>query len=311
MSRTQYQQVLDTLESLTSFSVTVDVHSLSRTNYKPPTALSDISEEDTGVTTLNMDPHVRAKLFPTVQVQATRSKSNISNRVSFKVLFELPIFTIELRGDSPIGEQGLVDLSFRDFVFNYEKCHLYETNIQVSLRSILMEDLLQPENTKQRSMVISSSGNEAPQNPLCVSKSCPDVSDIPQGRSSYGSLPDHLETARVFGVRPLKKTQQKARVICPTTPPPSPSTGKVRPERNLVLISTLIVDPTAPNFKTTYNSIHRSTSIDFSCLDLIVSVESWVVVIDFFSVSSRSSSTEALTMPDTADSIDGMIFNYH
>lgn len=307
MSRTQYQQVLDTLESLTSSSVIVDAHSLSRTNYKPPNALSDISEEDTGVTTLNMDPHVRAKLFPTVQ--ATRSKPNISNRVSFKVLFVLPIFTIELRGDSPIGEQGLVDLSFRDFVFNYEKCHLYETNIQVSLRSILMEDLLQPENTKQRSMVVSSSGNEVPQNLLCVSKSCPDVSYLSQGRSSYGSLPDHLETARVFGVRPMKKTQEKVTVICPSTPPPSPSTGRVRPERNLVLISTLIVDPTAPNFKTTYNSIHKSTSIDFSCLDLVVSVESWVVVIDFFSVSSRSPSTEALTVPDTTDSSYGMIYN--
>lgn len=31
-----------------------------------------------------------------------------------------------------MGEQGLVDLSFRDFCFIYEKCHLYETNIQVN-----------------------------------------------------------------------------------------------------------------------------------------------------------------------------------
>lgn len=308
MTRTQYQQVLDTVESLTSPSVIVDMHNLSRTNYKPPSSLSDIREEDTGVTTLNMDPHVRAKLFPTVQ--ATRSKPNIPNRVSFKVLFELPIFTVELRGDSPIGEQGLVDLSFRDFIFNYEKCHLYETSIQVSLRSIFMEDLLQPENTKQRSMVVSSSGNEAPQSLVCVSKSCPDVSYVSQGRSSYGSLPDHLETARVFGVRPVK-TQQRIALICPNTPPPSPSTGRVRPERNLVLISTLIVDPKAPNFSASYNSIHRSTSVDFSCLDLVVSVESWVVVIDFFSASSRGPTLEMNAVPDTTDSSNGMIFNFY
>lgn len=43
------------------------------------------------------------------------------------------MFTIELRGDSPSGEQGLVDLSFRELLFNYEKCHLYETSIQVGL----------------------------------------------------------------------------------------------------------------------------------------------------------------------------------
>lgn len=42
------------------------------------------------------------------------------------------MFSMELRGDSPIGEQALVDLSFRDFIFVYEKCHKYETNIQVS-----------------------------------------------------------------------------------------------------------------------------------------------------------------------------------
>lgn len=33
---------------------------------RPVTTLTDISEEDTGVPTLKMDPHVRAKLFPGV-----------------------------------------------------------------------------------------------------------------------------------------------------------------------------------------------------------------------------------------------------
>lgn len=51
----------------------------------------------------------------------------------FLVCFELPIFSIELMGDSPIGEQGLVNLSFGDFIFVYEKCHKYETNIQVKV----------------------------------------------------------------------------------------------------------------------------------------------------------------------------------
>ena len=251
LTRTQYEQLLDTLQWLTSPQVMLDIQGVSRTNIKPMGALADISEEDTGVTTLNMDPHVRAKLFPSVQ---TRVKTTPQTMVSFRVLFELPVFTIELRGDSPTGEQGLVDLSFRDFIFNYEKCHLYETNIQVSLRSIFMEDLLQPENTKQRAMVVSSSGH-VPQSSACVSRSCPDVSYISHFTSpSHGSLPDHLETARVFGMRPMK-IQEKIDVVCPCTPPPSPSHGKIRPERNLVLISTLLVDPSAPNFSSSYNSV--------------------------------------------------------
>ncbi|RZC42308.1 vacuolar protein sorting-associated protein 13D [Asbolus verrucosus] len=288
LTRTQYEQLLDTLQWLTSSSVAFDVQGVPRTNMKPPGMLSDISEEDTGVTTLNMDPHVRAKLFPSVQTG--RIKAVPHNLVSLRILFELPVFTVELRGDSPTGEQGLVDLSFRDFIFNYEKCHLYETNIQVSLRSIFMEDLLQPENTKQRAMVVSSSGNDAPQSSACVSRSCPDVSYQPHFNSpSHGSLPDHLETARVFGMRPAK-IQEKVDVVCPNTPPPSPLHGRARPERNLVLISTLLVDPAAPSFNTTYNSIQRSTSVDFNCLDLVISVESWVMVIDFFSASPSSSS---------------------
>jgi vacuolar protein sorting-associated protein 13D len=253
LTRTQYEQLLDTIQWLTSPLVKVDVQGVSRANIKPTGMLSDISEEDTGVTTLNMDPHVRAKLFPSVQTGRVKSVSPTS--VSLRVLFELPIFTVELRGDSPTGEQGLVDLSFRDFIFNYEKCHLYETNIQVSLRSIFMEDLLQPENTKQRAMVVSSSGNNVPQSSVCVSRSCPDVSYLPHFNSpSHGSLPDHLETARVFGMRPVK-IQAKVDVVCPSTPPPSPSQGRAKPERNLVLISTLLVDPAAPNFSTTYNSV--------------------------------------------------------
>lgn len=78
------------------------------------------------------------------------------------MVFELPMFTIELRGDSPTGEQALVDLSFREFIFIYEKSHKYETNLQVSLRSIFVEDLLQPEDSKQRAMVISSAGSDPP-----------------------------------------------------------------------------------------------------------------------------------------------------
>lgn len=35
--------------------------------------------------------------------------------------------------------------------------------------------------------------------------------------------------------------------------------------------------------------MERSTSIDFNCLDLVICVESWLVVIDFFSASASDS----------------------
>lgn len=214
------------------------------------------------------------------------------------------MFTVELRGDSPTGEQGLVDLSFRDFVFIYEKMHKYETNIQVSLRSIFMEDLLQPEDCKQRAMVISSSGKNIPAAYSCVSRSCPvDFEHSRVKSASHGSLPDHLETAKVFGMEVPTTVPLRTKPTYPCTPPPSPSIRE-RPEQNLVLISTLIVDPNAPNFETQYNSIQRSTSIDFNCLDLVVSVESWVVVIDFFSASPSDLTNNSSNIVYPSQSID-------
>lgn len=129
---------------------------------------------------------------------------------------------------------------------------------QVSLRSIFMEDLLQPEDAKQRAMVISSSDNEPPMGYSCVSRSCPDMLGHSRFKTPSHSLPDHLETARVFGMEVSNssvRVPSKNRLpICPCTPPPSPS-GRNRPEQNLVLFSTLLVDPSAPNFESYYKSV--------------------------------------------------------
>lgn len=361
LTRPQYQQLLSTLDFLTSTSSIPSTTSQAKfsqsdnltsstTFYSPTSAqqtqpnlaasLANISEEDTGVTTLKMDPHVRAKLFPSVGKVGGTAKDGDGrggsvHHVTMKVLFELPNFIIELRGDSPIGEQSLVDLTFRDFEFIYEKNQLYETNVQVSLRSILMTDLLQPSDSKQRTLVISSNESDTPNvsSPgVCISSSCPDIYGYCQTTSeSHGSLPDNLEVPRIGkmvigmkkqhhgnqvvddvirGGRALSRkekdqrghsvlsndvdndetseasdTRQQSSCECPCTPPPSPKHKRCR-QKNLVLISTLLVDPNAPNFKTHYNSVQRSTSVDFNCLDLVVSVESWVLVIDFFSAST-------------------------
>ncbi|KAL3268817.1 hypothetical protein HHI36_007913 [Cryptolaemus montrouzieri] len=294
LTRMQYEQLLDTLQWMTSTPKITESQTVLR-SLKLQSALGDISEEDTGVTTLNMDPHVRAKLFPAM-TNVTKS-SNVSSRMAnLKVSFELPVFTIELRGNIPATEQGLIDVSFREFVFSYEKSHRYETNIQVSLRSIFMEDLLQPEGSKQRSMMISSSGGEPPPGASCVSRSCPDVTyNQFYPNPLHGSLPDHLETSTIFGMTNYKQPlhiPHKNDNLYPSTPPPSPTLARGksgRVEKNLVLISILVVDKDAPNFTSQYNSLNMSASVDFNCLDLVISVENWVVLIDFFSASPTSS----------------------
>lgn len=172
-----------------------------------------------------------------------------------------------MKGDA--AERGVVNLSFQDFLFNYERCHQYETSIQVklifisntikscklnslqvSLRSVVMEDLLQPSGSRHRDMVVSSSVENPSGGSLSMSRSCPDTQyTFPNVNPVLmNSLPNYLEPASVFGV------QSNQAHAYPSTPPPSPS-SKQRNEKNLVLISTLLVDPAAPNFKTLHNSV--------------------------------------------------------
>lgn len=51
----------------------------------------------------------------------------------FLVMFELPEFTIELLGDlgCPV-ESGLVSISFRDFILNYDQTSAFVNHLQVS-----------------------------------------------------------------------------------------------------------------------------------------------------------------------------------
>lgn len=86
----------------------------------------------------------------------------------------------------------------------------------------------------------------------CVSRSCPDtVTAIRPRNTLHGSLPDHVGMAQVYG---MEIATGRGKTTCPNTPPPSPS-ARERPQQNLVLVSTLIVDPSAPNFGSYYNSV--------------------------------------------------------
>lgn len=78
LTRMQYEQLLDTLQFLTTSPTLPDNQEASRSNIRQLSTLADIREEDTGVTTLNMDPHLRAKLFPAVSLP---KKENVTNSI--------------------------------------------------------------------------------------------------------------------------------------------------------------------------------------------------------------------------------------
>lgn len=273
LSRMQYEQLIETIENV--FKIPDDL-------VRPPSEVpqhSQPSDEFVDQPTISSfdikgESKIRRKLF------AEPSFNEHKSYVEPKVLFELPSFIIQLKNEL---NNPLIEISFRDLKVNYDRSNLYETNVQVSLRSLLMEDLLQSPDSKHRSMVISSSPDTQNHRPgtSFSSRSCPNLIGLHVADECMtGSLPENLENTHYSNAehQPINKT------TCPDTPPPSPQ-PKERQD-NLVLYSSLLIDPECPNFDSHYNSMRQSSSIDFNSLDLIISVQSWFVLLNFFGLLS-------------------------
>ncbi|KAL0274818.1 UNVERIFIED_CONTAM: hypothetical protein PYX00_002852 [Menopon gallinae] len=70
---------------------------------------------------------------------------------------------------------------------------------------------------------------------------------------------------------------------------PAPTLNR---DENLVLINITMVDREAPNYASKYNSMDRLVTVDFNCLDVIASIESWVVIFDFFGIDKSEMKNE-------------------
>ncbi|KMQ93281.1 vacuolar protein sorting-associated protein 13d [Lasius niger] len=271
LSRGQYEQLLDTFHRLFSMPAVTPTAAVS-TEYDDLDGASDYSDK--------LD-------------------------LCVKVSFELPILSVELK--QAHSEQPLVELSMRDFVVKYEKLHRNESSVQVALRSLLMEDLLCPIGSRHRYMMQSSAPARA-KLLTGASKSCPDLAFARQYKIlafGRGSLPDRLETDTLYGAIPAHWRRKPTISLAdtPNTPPPSP--GGIASEENLVLMSITMTRPDEGAIVSGEDRFYRKmVTVDFNCLDLVISVESWMVVFDFFGIAglSGTANNEVATRQTTPDS---------
>ncbi|XP_072751576.1 intermembrane lipid transfer protein Vps13D isoform X2 [Anoplolepis gracilipes] len=269
LSRGQYEQLLDTFHRLFSMPVVTATAAVS-TDYDDPDGAADYSDK--------LD-------------------------LCVKVSFELPILSVELK--QAHSEQPLVELSMRDFVVKYEKLHRNESSVQVALRSLLMEDLLCPIGSRHRYMMQSSAPARA-KLLTGASKSCPDLAFARQYKNTFGrgSLPDRLETDILYGAIPAhwRRKPTISSADTPNTPPPSP--GGITSEENLVLMSITMTQPEETVVSEEDRFHRKMVTVDFNCLDLVISVESWMVVFDFFGIAglSGTANNEIATRQATPDS---------
>ncbi|KAM6977932.1 LOW QUALITY PROTEIN: intermembrane lipid transfer protein VPS13D [Aplochiton taeniatus] len=314
LAKPVYEQVLQTLDNL-SFIEEPRVTPSQPPTPPPPTPSSTKPQrfpDPQGGLFARDPPHISLSslshsLSSPLPLQAhsplpLQTPSFTQVRVSFRVA-ELQV---QLSADLSQGSQGLVSLCFQDLEGDFTRDHPHCQSVQLTLRSLLMEDLLeQNPDSKHKHLMVSRGAPKAstfsPKEYL--SQSCPSTSNA-QSPVMPRSLPAHMEEAQnVFqpyqrhASHPTGGTRKNQKnPACPSTPPPSPtrdtpSHGPPPPpdfDDTLVHVNVLLVDRRHPEFRTRYSGVGRSVDVDFNCLDVLVTLQTWVVILDFFGIGSTA-----------------------
>uniref|UniRef100_A0A8C0UC17 Vacuolar protein sorting 13 homolog D n=1 Tax=Cyanistes caeruleus TaxID=156563 RepID=A0A8C0UC17_CYACU len=319
-----YEQVLQTLDNLI---YSEDLNKFSTTSVSP-TGLSSPSASLHSTSTDFLSERKENGLFSHSSFNSVPNKPlAIRETKSFTQIqanFHISELQVQLSGDLTLGAQGLVSLKFQDFDVEFAKDHPQTLSIQIALRSLLMEDLLEKKPDSKYKNLMVSRGAPKPSSLAhkeYLSQSCPLVSnaeypDMPR------SLPSHMEEApNVFQLyqRPVcasrKKQKEDADSEYPLTPPPSPSgdrsklpCGKSNFDDSLVHINIFLVDRKHPEFSSRYSKINRSVDVDFNCLDVLITLQTWVVILDFFGIGSTADNHAMKPQPeDTQQTIKAEI----
>lgn len=277
LSKAQYQQILDSLDNLNWNKVDANA-----------------SNPESGP---DFPPHAKPRAAPRLK----------ERELVLNLKFQLPSFSMQLLDNS---DQAIVSLSFEDLQVAYEQGCAYSSTVQISLKSLVLEDLMMKEDSKYRRLVASNDRKaakvaERPQLNSCVSTSCPDLRSEGLYASGARSLPARLEhhgSQWKSGNRiKMQKSPKSDTGKCPGTPPSSPSllqqqlhhSTRSAAQENLVLIKVLLVDPDSPDFPLKYNSTQRFVEVNFNALDVVVNLESWVMVLDFFESDQKKKSSSS------------------
>lgn len=164
LSKEVYEQILQTVDNLTYDGDPVKQPShpaVSRTSSGATNRVSDLSK-----TYLNVATHAEKEvptggasgpgIDPDIQCMNSQDLGAGGEKFLAKhVEFEVPLFEVELCGDFGEGEQGLVDLKLYDFSVKYEKNDRVSTRINLHLKSLQMDDLLEAADSKHRQIIVS------------------------------------------------------------------------------------------------------------------------------------------------------------
>ncbi|XP_071393480.1 intermembrane lipid transfer protein VPS13D [Centroberyx affinis] len=313
-----YEQVLQTLDNL---SLIEEQRTPSQPPTPPPPTPSSTKHhrfpDPQGGLFARDPPHINlsySSLSSPLPLQSHNPPLQPPSFTQVRATFRVAELQVQLSADLTQGSQGLVSVRFQDLEGDFTKDHPHSMAVQLALRSLLMEDLLEqnPESKYKHLMVSRGAPKPSTFSPKeYLSQSCPSASnalcpDMPR------SLPAHMEEAQnvfqLYQRHPStpSATSRKAKKdpACPITPPPSPTRHTPSPQPlpdfddSLVHINVLLVDRHHPEFKSRYGSVGRSVDVDFNCLDVLITLQTWVVILDFFGIGSTANN-HAVKVPTT------------
>ena len=239
LSKSVYEQILQTLDNIAPAD-----DQMTSTPTVPQDRgaanLTDISEESD----LILSHSVSALKLDAVSVASTESKDRLTfatplefregtstsaslshkeKPIPIQADFEMQTFNIQMTGDLGDGEQGLVELQLQNFKLCYSKDDPWSKSLEVSLQSLLMEDLLQGKASAHRHLMVSyapsqlkSSFSPDVESCMFLSSSCPtSMIEIPDPQMPP-SLPSSFHRENVFDMHQARTSVSSSR---------KPSTG--------------------------------------------------------------------------------------
>ncbi len=225
--------------------------------------------------------------------------------------FHLPLLSLELRRDALNAdmEPGIVSLTFTEFGVEFEKVETFSSRTEISLKGLIMEDLLLDDLSPHRILMVSSGlkPSQYSEKKTGVSTSCPNLARNRHDKDIKSkSLPGSLDPKFIFGGRPgtlrHSDVRRMTRAAAPDTPPPSACSSpedssqrlynEVRSGENLVNVSITNIDPNHPELESGMRNITRHVMVDFNSLDINFNLETWVVVLNFFGIGSGGDTVE-------------------
>ncbi|XP_052810385.1 intermembrane lipid transfer protein VPS13D-like isoform X2 [Mya arenaria] len=236
--------------------------------------------------------------------------------ISKKLRFEVPLFNVEMRANLSDGEQGVVDIRLNRFLLDLTKDNPATTNVELSLKSIVMEDLLEAKDSPHRIIVMSKGPQrEDPRHMKpheFLSHSCPDNAIITPEPVMPGSLPSSFHSHLTHMNKPIMSRPLAGAFVSqrfnldsdnkknPRTPPPLVhmlrwASDDSLVDEHLVHISLVLVDVASPEFKEKYNEIKRFVDVDFSCLEVKINLQTWVVLLDFLGLGAKVADIDVLS----------------